>query len=217
MKKLLFIALSLATVSATAQNAKKPMALKTPTATYVSVGPVAGVGASWVSGMGGTSMATPSGNIGIGLVYARNEHWGWGTQLTLSSEGYTVDYSYRAKGTPMYLRLPVRAYYFFGDFKNTIRPKAYLGPQVGVKVGEKDNMNGAYGDVTMANNTGKFTTMDFGVNAGLGLNIKLAQAAWLNLDLGYYQGLLDVIKDPADHYNMNQNLTFNAGVLFGIW
>ena len=220
MKKLILIAMGMIVLQNTsnAQNEKKVMAVKTPIAEYVSIGPVGGFGCSWVSNMGGTNRFNPAGNIGIGLVYARNEHWGWGTQLTLSSEGYSVDYNkYNAYSMPLYLRLPVRVYYFFGDFRNTVRPKLYLGPQIGYKVAENDNLNGYYSDVAMARNTGNFRTYDFGINGGAGLNVKLANATWLNLDLNYYQGLTDAVKDAAGNSNMNINLGFNAGLLFGIW
>jgi hypothetical protein len=184
---------------------------------YISIGPVAGFGDNWVSNLGATARFQPSGYVGIGLVYARNEHWGWGGQVQLSAEGYNVKdgNGYTASSTPLYIRVPLRGYYFFGDYRNTVRPKIYLGPSFGFKVGESDNgYNGA--DQAMAANLGTFRSFDLGVNVGAGVNIKLAKSVWLNMDLGYTQGVLDAIKDDAGKYNTNQNLAFNAGILFGI-
>ena len=62
-----------------------------------------------------------------------------------------------------------------------------------------------------------FRTFDWGLDAGAGVNVRLARATWLNMDLGYYQGLMDAVKnDAAGNMNMNENLRFNIGVLFGL-
>ncbi len=216
MKKIALIAATLTALYATPTLAQTETK-KTPNDQYVSIGPVAGVGLNRVGNMGGNNMTVMSGNLGIGMIYARNEHWGWGGQLMVSSEGYDVKYNgTEVKAIPIYLRMPLRAYYFFGDHRNTIRPKLYAGPTFGLKLSETDDMYGRNTEVTAYNNTGTFRTFDVGVNVGTGVNIKLAKAIWLNLDLVYNQGLLDVVDDPADNYNTNQNLSFNAGLLFGL-
>lgn len=215
MKKLLLIAATLTAfqIQGNAQNMKN-----NGRGQYLSIGPVVGGGINWVSNLGGTTNSMiPSGNLGIGLIYAKDAHWGWGTQLTVASEGYDVRYGNNAvKAVPIYLRMPLRAYYFFGDMKSTVRPKVYLGPQFGLKLTETDHMASPYSETTVYNNAGNFRTFDAGVNAGAGVNVRLMKGTWLNLDLGYYQGLTDAVKDPAGHYNTNQNLGLNAGVLFGL-
>lgn len=215
MKKLLLIAAALTAFQfqGTAQNKQN-----NGRGQYLSIGPVVGGGANWVSNLGGSSNSMiASGNLGVGLIYAKDAHWGWGTQLTAASEGYDVKYgANEVKAVPIYLRMPIRAYYFFGDLKSIVRPKVYLGPQFGLKLTETDHMTSPFTETTVYNNTGNFRTFDAGINAGAGVNIRLMKATWLNLDLGYYQGVLDVVKDPADNYNTNQNLGINAGVLFGL-
>lgn len=216
MKKIALIAATL-TALYIPQAIAQTEAKKTPNGQYVSIGPIAGVGLNWVGNMGGNNMTVMSGNIGIGMIYARNEHWGWGGQLMLSSEGYDVKYNgTEVKAIPLYLRMPLRAYYFFGDYRNTVRPKVYLGPTLGLKLGENDDMSGRASEAMAYNNTGTFKTFDLGINIGTGVNIKLAKAIWLNLDLVYNQGLLDAVDDPAGNYNTNMNLGFNAGLLFGL-
>jgi len=219
MKKLLLTTGVIFTMisASTAQDAARTTTTDHSAAEYISIGPVAGFGVSGVGNMGGTSKFMPSGYLGIGLVYARNEHWGWGGQLQVAGEGYRVEYNNATvTAMPIYLRMPIRGYYFFGDYRNTIRPKVYLGPSFGLKLGENDDNINSTGDHTMAMNTGTFRTFDLGINAGAGVNIKLAKATWLNLDLGYTQGVLDVVKDRADNYNVNHNLDLSVGVLFGI-
>lgn len=182
---------------------------------YISLGPVVGISHNWVSNLPGTNKFNATGYIGLGLVYSKDAHWGWGAQANVSWEGYRIADADGniSTGTPIYLRIPLRAYYFFGDYKDLIRPKVYLGPSIGFKLGETDEMKG--GDFT-AQNVGTFRTLDIGLNAGVGLNVRLKKAVWLNTDLGYYQGLTDAVDDPAGKYNTQQNLALSLGVLLGI-
>jgi hypothetical protein len=197
-------------------------AKKTQTS-YTSLGPVAGFGHSWMSNMDNQPFK-PSAYLGIGIIYSRFEHWGWGGELIASHEGYKQDYtvlgnSYRTAVDPTYVRLTPKAYYFFGDYKNNVRPKVYLGPSVAVKVQEDrytENVTMNQSDVIMATSTAAsvFRTMDVGAQAGAGVNIKLATATWLNLDASYYQGLTDATKNAAT--NTNQNVRLNVGVMMGL-
>ena len=117
---------------------------------------------------------------------------------------------------PLYLRMPLRAYYFFGDFKNTVSPTVYLGPSLAFKMSENDNMPARDQDNFINRNSGQFNTFDLGLNAGVGVNIKMGRVLWLNLDLAYTQGILDAVDDPAGNYSTNMNLRFSAGLLFGL-
>lgn len=196
---------------------------KTDKTSYTSLGPVAGFGHSWMSNMDDQQFK-PSAHVGIGIIYSRYEHWGWGADLTASHEGYKQDYmwagnAYRTSVDPTYVRLTPKAYYFFGDYKNSVRPKVYLGPSVAVKVQEDrytENMTMQQSDVVMATTDANsmYRTMDLGAQAGAGVNIKLTTGTWLNLDASYYQGFLDATKNAAT--NMNQSLRMNVGVMMGL-
>ncbi len=212
-KTLLLAAIAMIGLGANAQETTK----KKNEAQYLSIGPVAGVGMNWVSGLPGSSKAMLSTNFGLGMIYAKNEHWGFGGQLMVSAEGYDFDYGgHEFKAMPLYLRMPLRAYYFFGDFKNTVRPKVYIGPSLAVKLSENDNMPARNMDNFINRNSGEFNPFDLGINAGGGVNIKMSRSIWLNLDVAYTQGLLDAVNDPAGNYNTNMNLGFGAGLLFGL-
>ncbi len=190
---------------------------------YTSLGPVAGFGHSWMSNMDGQQFK-PSAQLGIGVIYSRFEHWGWGGDVVASHEGFKQDHmwmgnAYRTSVDPTYLRVTPKAYYFFGDYKNNVRPKVYLGPSLAVKLQEDrytENMTMNQSDVVMATNdaSSTFRTMDLGAQAGAGVNIKMAKATWLNLDASYYQGLIDVTKGAGTH--MNQNVRLNVGVMMGL-
>ena len=131
MKKLLFFTTVLLFAGKTFSKAQSTAASKPGIAEFTSLGPVVGAGNSWVGNMGGKSQFMTSGNVGIDLVYARSEHWGWGGMLCLSSQGYKVDYNgYTAMAAPLYLRMPLRAYYFFNSYKDVVRP-AFRTPDLG--------------------------------------------------------------------------------------
>ena len=208
MKKILLFTTGILLTMATRLNAQ-----------YLSLGPVGGFGGSWTTNLPGSSKAQPSGYLGVSLIYSKNIHWGLGGQLEVSSEGYRRDAMGEVvRDNPTYLRLPLRAYYFFGDYGATVRPKIYLGPSFGVKLGESSSMSSMYSDAYMSGGASdNFRTFDWGLDAGVGVNVRLARATWLNMDLGYYQGLMDAVKnDAAGNMNMNENLRFNIGVLFGL-
>lgn len=188
-------------------------------ASYFSLGPVAGFGHNWVCDMDNQSFK-PSGYLGVGALYSKHEHWGVGGLLTASHEGFTQKVyangnEYINTIDPTYLRLTPRAYYFFGDFGDNVRPKIYAGPSVAYKLTEDTYMDepammtdGVYrmpeGEI--------INDFDFGVNAGLGANIKLSTHTWLNLDADYYHGLTNVTNDN----NKNRSVRANVGVLFGL-
>lgn len=216
-KKLVFSITAIAAISFSATAQK-----------YISIGPVVGFNHTGVTNgeMNNTvdiqSKFNPNFHAGISLIYSKNEHWGFGGQLLFSQEGFKKEFSDKRLNIPFnipfegsykasYIRIPLRAYYFFGDYKSKIRPKVYAGPSIGIKVMDERLPVIGLTDLEMS-------ILDLGLQAGVGVNIALSKATWLNLDLNYTQGLLDVLNSPSlkTGYNMNQNLGFQVGVLFGL-
>ena len=193
----------------------------------LSLGPIAGFGHSWVSDMQGMEFK-PSAHLGIGLIYSNHANWGWGADLTASHEGFTQEYmqngqEYNFTVDPTYLRLTPKAYYFFGAAGSSVRPKIFLGPSVGLLLIEDHYMkNETMGqrDVTYGNGAGQmFKRADFGGEAGAGVNVRVGDATWLNLDGSYYRGLMDATQ--GDNANeavdvKNRNMRLNVGVLMGL-
>jgi outer membrane protein W len=201
-----------------AQNADKKTEKKGTS--YISLGPLGGFGHSWTSNM--DNRFKPSAHLGIAMIYSRFEHWGWGTELTASHEGYSTRIG--GNGTvqtisydPTYLRMTPKAYYFFGDYGDNIRPKIYLGPSVAYRLIEDKYVSGpGNAEVRYMNTTTPMINdWDLGIDAGAGVNIKIAPYTWLNLDADYYHGLLDVTR-WSNINNMNRSLRANVGVMIGI-
>lgn len=194
---------------------------KNPQNSQFSLGPVVSFGHSWVSNLPGTQPFNFSPAVGLAAMYSANEHWGFGSKLLFSSEGYrqTFDYpNYHSEMTvrPMYLRIPLEATYFFGNYGDKVRPKIYAGPSVGFKLGETHSQSGDPLPPTeyFNYNEDKFGDVDAGITTGLGANVRLSRLTWLNLDAGYYHGLTDV--HTNSDYNGNRNFRVNVGLLWGL-
>ncbi|HEV7347080.1 porin family protein [Telluribacter sp.] len=109
-----------------------------------------------------------------------------------------------------YVQLPVLLTYYLGERGNPVRPKLFLGPNFNFLVGATDvNGNNIYGD----SNNRVYSTFDVGATFGAGLNVRVAEKIWLNSDVRYGLGFLDVNKlDPRIW--KNQNWGINLGVSF---
>lgn len=192
------------------------------TASQVSLGPVVSLGSSWVSNLPGSQEAIFSPAFGLGLMYSASEHWGLGSKLMVSSEGYRQNFDwgpgYHSEATvrPTYLRLPIEVNYFFGEYGDRVRPKIYAGPSLGARLSETVRYSGdpLPSNEVIRTDGHNFSDFDAGLTFGAGANVRVGRQAWLNLDGGYYHGLVDVHAD--NDFNANRNLRLNVGMLFGL-
>lgn len=170
-----------------------------------SIGPTIGYNHAWVSG--DNVKAKPGFNVG--LIYNNSflEHWGAGLSLLYSAEGAKAEVSDISTNLT-YIRLPLRLQYFFGDFGQAFRPKIYVGPSLAFLVGAKLDQNGNNIDVKDG-----YEKFDLGLLAGLGFNYRLKDQTWLNFDLGYTHGLLDI--STGSNEPKNRLINANVGVAFG--
>jgi len=217
MKKLLLFALGILLVPVLRSSAQDKTTTNTGDRPYMYVGPVMGVGSSWVGNVPGASTsAILSGYAGVNMIMMY-KHWGWGDQLIMSSEGYTANYvNGKVSDIPTYLRMPMRGYYFFGDRSSVVRPDIYLGPSFGWNVAEHTSTNYYVGDMSNLHSASNFNTFDMGIDGGVGVLVRVAKNVNLNFDLGFYDGLTDALKTPSNTYSPNRNTDMTMGVLFGI-
>jgi outer membrane protein W len=168
-----------------------------------SIGPSVGIGHSWFYPYSNWDYFT-SWNAGITSVYSATERWGLGIDVRYSVEGARTRVEGGTRATQLdYIRVPVKAIYFFRDYQDDFRPKVTLGPSFGFLVKESDPFHA------------KHYPLDFGVNASAGFNYRVASGIWFNFDINYYQGLADVRKDSG-YQELNGNLGVLAGFAFGI-
>lgn len=175
-------------------------AQRDPNRKAFSFGPVIGFGHAWMTPTA-YSEYNPGMSAGGFVIYSPVEHWGIGMDVRYSIEGTKrnmpetgiVNYQYH------YLRVPLRAIYFFGDYGDDFRPKITVGPSMGFLIGEK----GA--PYTSA------STLDFGVTASGGFNYRIYKGAWLNMDAGCYHGLTDAVQH-TENRELHRNIMLNVGL-----
>ncbi len=158
----------------------------------LSIGPMAGVNISSISEVNNTESLAGL-NAGVFLNYSVNENLGFGLKGLFSQLGTgfkNSDDHYRLN----YIQLPLSVAYFFGERGNTIRPKVFIGPYVGFLM----NAQRQNGDDLIG-----FNSTDFGGQIGAGFNYSFKNRSWLNFDLGYSAGFVDIIEISALNYNNN--------------
>ncbi|MPR37028.1 porin family protein [Salmonirosea aquatica] len=109
-----------------------------------------------------------------------------------------------------YLQVPLLLTYFLGEYGNPIRPKLFIGPHVNFLLNAKDrNGNDLYGE----SNNRNYNPVDVGLTAGVGLNYRIKNKVWLNTDIRYGLGLVDITKSNSTSI-MNHNIGVNLGISF---
>jgi outer membrane protein W len=167
-----------------------------------SLGPTAGFGSTTISNLNNSKFKAAAA-VGLSSVYSAAEHFGIGLDVKYSFEGAKTS-TPEMEWDIHYLRIPLKAIYFFGDYGNKVRPKIFAGPSFGILSSSKVN------DVDVKSSTESF---DFGALGGVGLNIRMVKNTWFNTDLTYTHGIKEV--NPTADYS-NRNLMLNVGVNFGL-
>ena len=195
-----------------------------------SLGPNAGVGATWIDNYD-DKMGKTHGNVGVSLIYSAIDNFGIGLDVKYSFEGGKREYTTNiplAGGTFRtideaslnYLRLPVKAMFFFGKYGNKLRPKIAVGPSFGFLMGgklksETTNAGGAVTNTTTTEPNDIFEGFDFGLHGAAGINYRLVERVWLQADVVYNHGLSDIVKDNTSNIKLhNRNVGVNIGVNF---
>jgi outer membrane protein W len=214
MKKVVgFILFVAASMAVTAQN--------------TSFGPTIGINNSWINNTNSDNLSRDSKvglNIGANLTYSVSNHWAFGGDVKFSMEGAKVKFVGSLNGLPAnvtgdlkanYIRVPLKATYFFGKHGKKFRPKLYAGPSFGFFLGGSSDLNG-----TSTDSKNYINSFDFALLVGTGFNYRLTSSGtWLNVDFGYTNGFSNLIKTtnatlvlPQSSYN--RNLALNVGVNF---
>ncbi|WP_439585272.1 porin family protein [Dyadobacter bucti] len=175
----------------------------------VSIGPIAGLSLANFRGDVSDTKWKPGLTIGGFYNYSAKTGFGFSGQLLFTQMG-AQNSNKTAETNLNYIQAPLLATFFFGRFGDKLRPKIFLGPSLNFLVGARDkNGNNINGD---ANNR-VYNPFDLGLTFGGGLNYRLQRKIWLNLDVRYGLGLLDITR--ANNQNIkNNNWGFNAGLSF---
>ncbi len=149
---------------------------------------------------------------GLSITYAKQENYGFAADLVYSSEGSKTVQNLGGVNTEnkiklSYIRVPLKAVYFLGDYGDILRPKIIAGPSFAFLVGADSNKENSYD---------AFKKVDAGVHIGVGANKLICDRIWLNTDITYTQGLIDITQENGGGgSNLNGNIRMNISLLLG--
>lgn len=190
-----------------------------------SIGITTGFGTAWMSDTHQDVIFNPAWNLGGTLVHSTERHWGFGIDVKYSREG--VRYQYPGFGVyngqtmttqivNNYIRVSLRAIYFFKSADKSIRPNISVGPSFGFLTGGSVHMyDGSDREFSKTPTKDYINAFDIGLQGTLGASFTVAEGIWLSADLAYYQGLMQQNKNGSSNM-MNRNLGINLGLRFGI-
>lgn len=170
-----------------------------------SIGPRVGVNFSNVSNPDQAELLTGLA-AGLTSTYSINENSGITVDLLYSGEGYKIG---DTKTNLNYLRIPILYNIFFGELGQALRPKVFLGPQVGFR------MSAESGGTSIKENT---KGVSLGLGAGLGFNYRINDRMWLNTDLRSFFDLNDYRDNPpsSDDKSAIRNIQLSVGIAWGL-
>lgn len=181
----------------------------TTQAQQFSLGPFVGYNYNWVETNDDASDGHHGLNAGFKFTYSNLEHLGFSAAFAYSGEGYTQQIEGLESRTNLhYLRIPLRFDYYFGNMDDHFRPKIYAGPTFGILGKATSEFRSVKADVTDS-----FKPFDVGLSVGTGFNYRLAPSTWLNIDVNYTHGLVNINEGNADV--KNRGIGASAGVAFG--
>lgn len=147
--------------------------------------------------------------LGASVRYIEENHFGLIGELNLEQRGWKEDfkplegYSFSRQFT--YLQVPLLTHIFFGSDKARFFFNA--GPEIGIMIAEKTSSNFDYKNALniedLANSYRKLDQytepvhrrFDYGISAGLGMEINLNPKHAINLEGRFYYGLNDVFRN----------------------
>jgi hypothetical protein len=186
-----------------------------------SIGINGGFGHSWnTNNPSVRNKFFPYGNLGISFFHSNKSHFAFGADLNYSLEGSKTtwpggDLVYNLESRQQYVRLPLKAYYFFAKESSLLRPKIYAGPALGylIKTYNTEEIVAPSSNYsTEGKATSLYNRLDFGLQAGAGLNLKLSERTLLSTDINYYNGVINMYKN--DNSRKNNNASISVGVLW---
>lgn len=175
----------------------------------VSIGPIVGVSIANFRGDVANNDWKPGLTVGGFYNYSSETGFGFSGQLLFTQMGAQTN-NKTGEINLNYIQAPLLATFFFGQYGDKVRPKIFLGPSLNFLVGARDkDGNNLNGD----SNNRAYSPFDLGLTFGAGINIRLQEKIWLNLDARYGLGLIDVTKDGNSNVK-NNNFGINAGLSF---
>lgn len=179
-----------------------------------SLGPTVGYNHAWISDADNTD-ARPSFNLGLIYNHSIFERAGLSAELRYSQEGSKTNVGgLTVVNKVNYVRVPLSFVYYFGALEDDFRPKFFVGPSFGFLVGGETKTRVGETTVTV-DAKDVYEPFDFGLHGGVGFNYRLAESTWLNFNVAYTHGVIDLVSDNNSNNSQNRLVNVNLGVAFG--
>ena len=198
----------------------------------ISVGAKGGVSLSRVNFQPSVQQKMVTGMVlGASFRYIEEKHFGLIAELNLEQRGWKENfnplegYSFSRQFT--YLQLPLLTHIYFGSDK--VRFFFNAGPEIGIMIGEKTSSNFDYEHAPtieeLANSYRKleqFTEpverrFDYGISAGLGMEVNINPKHAINLEGRFYYGLNDVFSNrKADPFQGSSSMSIMVTLGYNI-
>jgi len=182
-------------------------------AQYVTFGRAFSFGHTFITDKNTSSQFLFSLTGGLSITYADNEHYGYAADIVYSTEGGKSKFSIGGddiitKTKLSYIRVPLKYIIFLGEYGDPIRPKIMFGPSFAFLV---------LADTDKENTISDFNRFDMGLHIGFGANKIICDRIWLNTDITYTQGIIDITKNTNlnNEINLNGNIRLNISLLLG--
>ena len=176
----------------------------------ISVGAKGGMSLSRINFQPSVSQKLIGGMVlGATVRYIQENHFGLIAELNLKQRGWKENFKplegYDFSRQFTYLQLPLLTHIYFGSDKARFFFNA--GPEIGIMIGEKTSSNFDYKQPEsieeLANSYRKLEQFilpvhrkfDYGISAGLGMEVTIATKHSINLEGRFYYGLNDVFKN----------------------
>ena len=147
--------------------------------------------------------------IGASVRYIDEKHFGLIGEINLEQRGWKEDFNplegYNFKRQFTYIQIPLLTHIYFGSDK--VRFFFNAGPEIGFMIGDKTSSNFDYAKADEIEDfqnsyrkTEQFTLpvnrkFDYGISAGLGMELNMAPRHALNLEGRFYYGLNDIFSN----------------------
>lgn len=213
-KKLIFTILAVIFFSfySKAQISLTPDSLKDET--IWTIGPRAGAISSWLSGLTERKFRLNFSG-GVFVNYSIWRRFGISADILYSNKGVNYDAmadrkTLRRKIYLDYLEVPIMANFYLRDKEDDIRPKIFIGPSFNYLLGATE--------VPDAPNKISFIAPELAAVGGVGVNVRLKEKLWLNVDARYIHGFRNINHrkrlgpDPL----RNRAVSLLVGLGFGI-
>jgi hypothetical protein len=178
----------------------------------ISVGPRLGINNStFTTDNGSDGKWGPM--AGLFIMYSSHQNWGFTGDVLYSSKGSMWEHRMGGNGSMAhqidtrldYLHIPLSAFYFL-NLTDNFKPKIGIGPYISFLLNSNNTMDGQ-------NFAWDYATWDTGLSGTVGFNYLITPNFWLNTDLRYEHGFVNLNAMAGDNMNMaNRVLSLSIGL-----